>query len=405
MARIHSKNCYFNQISKYFRNSMPVMLMCPAIMRYILKNRNLLLLFVASGLFFFNEMLLMPTLPLYLSELGYSHLALGSVLGAFALGVLVMRPVAGLITDRKTRKLSLIIGLVVFIVAPPLYLLSNSFVHLLCVRFFHGTGITFFTTASPTLITDIAPPRHRGEILGHMSIASIFSMAMGPMVGVTIFTRFGMPYLLAACSLVGLGGLLMILFIREPHRSPAEQTPITYKEAIFTRIVIVASVVLFIEAQIYGGFFTFLPLLLENVGDQKVGLFFMIASGTMIMGRFFIAHFADIYGRGPMFFYSFMIVIASVVVSAQIDSLTMLIAAALLYGLGSTICLPALTALIADTSDAAVRGRVYGFFYGAFDMGVISAGVSLGFLADLFGLRGMFMIAAGMGFAAALFSC
>jgi hypothetical protein len=43
---------------------------------------------VASGLFFFNEMLLMPTLPLYL--------------------------------------------------------LSNSFAYLLCVRFFHGTGITFF---------------------------------------------------------------------------------------------------------------------------------------------------------------------------------------------------------------------------------------------------------------------
>ena len=57
-------------------------------MRCILKNLNLFFLFVASGLFFFNEMLLMPTLPLYL--------------------------------------------------------LSNSFVYLLCVRFFHGTGITFF---------------------------------------------------------------------------------------------------------------------------------------------------------------------------------------------------------------------------------------------------------------------
>ena len=45
------------------------------------------------------------------------------------------------------------------------------------------------------MITDIAPPQHRAEILGHMSIASIFSMALGPMVGVTIFTRFGMPYL------------------------------------------------------------------------------------------------------------------------------------------------------------------------------------------------------------------
>ncbi|MBW2178208.1 MAG: MFS transporter [Deltaproteobacteria bacterium] len=372
-------------------------------MRYILKNRNLLLLFIASGLFFLNEMMLMPTLPLYLSALGYSNLALGSVLGSFALGVLVLRPIAGLVTDRKSRKLSLLIGLAVFIIAPPLYLLSDSFAYLLCVRFFHGIGITFFTTASPTLVTDIAPSRHRGEVLGHMSIASIFSMALGPIVGVTLFTNFGMPLLLAGCSLMGLGGLVLIFFIREPHRSPTEQTTITYKQAIFTRIVIVSSVVLFIEAQIYGGFFTFLPLLLESVGNQRVGLFFMVASGTMIIGRFSIAHFADVYGRGPMFFYSFLIIIASVVLIAQVNSLTMLIAAALLYGVGSTICMPALIALVADSSDPEARGRVFSFFYGAFDVGVISAGVFLGFWADLFGLRGMFMLAAGLGLVAALF--
>lgn len=372
-------------------------------MRYIINNRNLLLLFITSGLFFSNEMLLMPTLPLYLSGLGYSHLALGSVLGAFALGVLALRPVAGLVTDRKSRKLSLIIGLMVFLIAPPFYLLSNSFGYLLVVRFFHGTGITFFTTASPTLITDIAPSHRRGEVLGHMSIATIISMALGPMLGVTLFTRLGMPHLLAVCSLMGLGGLILVMFIREPRQKKRVEKPITYRKAVFTRVILVASVVLFVEAQIYGGFFTFLPLLLESVGNQKVGMFFMIASVTTIIGRFSISHFPDVYGRGPMFFYSFLIVIASVIVVANVDSLITIIVAALLYGLGSTICLPALTALIADSTDPRVRGRVFSFFYGAFDVGVISAGVTLGFLADLFGLRGMFLIASGLGIGSAIF--
>ena len=372
-------------------------------MGYILTNRNLLLLFAASGLFFLNEMMLMPTLPLYLSALGYSHLALGSVLGAFALGVLALRPVAGLVTDRKTRKLSLLIGMAIFIIAPPFYLISDSFIYLLCIRFFHGTGITFFTTASPTLVTDIAPAQRRGEVLGHMGIASIFSMALGPIVGVALYSRFGMPLLLTGCALVGIGGLLLVILIQEPHRQATKAAAVSYRQAVFTRIVLVASVVLFIEAQIYGGFFTFLPLLLETVGNLNVGLFFMIASGTMIVGRFAFAHFADVYGRGPMFFYSFLVIIASVVVVAHVDSVLLLITAALLYGLGSTICLPALTALVADTSDPQVRGRVFSFFYGAFDVGVISAGVSLGFLADLFGLREMFVIAAGLGVAAALF--
>lgn len=49
-----------------------------------------------------------------------------------------------------------------------------------------------------------------------------------------------------------------------------------------------------------------------------------------------------------------IIIIASVVMLAQVDSLIMLIAAALLYGIGSTIGMPALTALIADTSDTRI---------------------------------------------------
>jgi len=372
-------------------------------MHYIIKSRNLSLLFIASGLFFFNEMVLLPTLPLYLSQLGYSNRALGSVLGAFALGVLALRPVAGWITDRKTRRFSLLVGLAVFIMAPPLYLISDSFWYLLCVRFFHGIGITFFTTASPTLITDIAPAQRRGEVLGHMSIASIFSMALGPMAGIALFNRYGIAQVLAVCSLTGVAGLLLVLMIREPVQRFTAKIPVSYKQAVFTRIVLVASAVLFIEAQIYGSFFTFLPLLLQATGIQKTGLFFLIASGVMVIGRFSIAHFADIYGRGPMFFYPFLIIIASVVAVALVNSPAMLVIAALLYGLGSTICLPALSALVADSSDPAIRGRVYSFFYGAFDLGVVSAGVSLGILADLFGLREMFMVTAGLGLSAALF--
>ena len=82
-------------------------------MSYILKNKDLCLLFIASFLFFFNEMMLMPTLPLYLDDLGYSNLELGMVLGAFALGVLVFRPLAGKVTDRRSRRLSLLIGLTI----------------------------------------------------------------------------------------------------------------------------------------------------------------------------------------------------------------------------------------------------------------------------------------------------
>lgn len=372
-------------------------------MLYILKNRDLTLLFIASFLFFFNEMLLLPTLPLYLSDLNYSNLELGTVLGAFALGVLMLRPVAGLVTDRKSRKLSLLIGLTIFAIAPPLYLVSESFSYLLCIRFFHGIGITFFTTASPTLISHIAPEHRRGEILGHMSIGSTLSMATGPWFGVEVFTRYGMVHVLIFSTLVGLIGLLLTLFIREPAIHRTSSSTGSYRKIILNRVVVVSSLLALIEALIYGGVFTFLPLLLKNESGMNAGIFFMVSAVVIIVCRLSVSHLSDRYGRGPMSFYPFLVVVAAVVMIAGSYSLNVLLAAAVLYGIGSAICLPTLTALLADNSDPQERGSVYSFFYGAFDLGVLMAGISLGYMADLFGLRAMFLRTALLGLFAALF--
>ncbi len=79
-------------------------------MKYSIENKNLLILFTSTFLFFLNEALLLPTLPVHLSSIGYTNTQIGIVLGAFALGVLLFRPLSGYVTDQKSRKLALIIG-------------------------------------------------------------------------------------------------------------------------------------------------------------------------------------------------------------------------------------------------------------------------------------------------------
>ncbi len=71
---------------------------------------------------------------------------------------------------------------------------------------------------------------------------------------------------------------------------------------------------------------------------------------------------------------------------------------AILFGTGSALCSPALFAFVADSSDPSARGTVFSFFSGAFDTGVIVAGVVLGFIADMAGIRNMFMITSVSGF-------
>lgn len=367
-------------------------------MRYIFKNRNLLLLFIVSFLFFLNETVLLPVFPLVLFGIGYSNTQIGMTLGAFALGVLVFRPLTAYITDNKSRKLSLLVGIFIFLTAPFLYFISMNFNYLICVRFIHGIGLSFFTTASPAFVSDLAPENHRGEILGHMGVASSLSSVMGPMLGISIYNIGGLNYVLWCCIGLGLTGFALTVLISEINR--ALETKIETKEYIrmlSNRSVMVASGLVLVLALMNGGIFSFLPILVKAQFNLNVGLIFMIISTSLIVFRLLSSHLSDRYGRGPCAFYSFLMLCLSYYLIGQSQTEWELIGAAILNGVGVGGCLPALTAFVVDKTDTRFRGIAFSIFYGAFDVGMLLGGAALGVLADITSLRDMYVIVALFG--------
>ncbi len=367
-------------------------------MKYIIRDKNLSVLFISTFLFFTNEALFLPTLPLHLSNAGYSNTKIGIVLGAFALGVLIIRPFSGYITDEKGRKISLVVGVIFFLLAPLFYLVSTDFLYLIVIRFFHGLGLSFYTTAFPAYITDASDASKRGEILGHMATSTTLSFTLGPLVGMTVFSSFGFTSLIYLCTITALINLVVILQITELHKKAKSTLKIPYRKVVLKRSVLMSSFIQLIYAIIFGGIMTFLPLLLDRIEGVNIGVFFLVESIVIIVFRFLAAQLSDKYGRGPVFFYSFFIILSAVYLISEINTIYILIAVAALFGIGSSLCSPALSAYIADNSDPSARGTVFSFFYGAFDAGVIAAGGILGFIADLTSIRDMFMITAAGGF-------
>ena len=74
-------------------------------------RRNLLFLFAAGLLFWASLASLLPTLPLYVEEIGATKQQIGVVMGSFAIGLLIFRPFLGQLADKRGRKIVLIIGL------------------------------------------------------------------------------------------------------------------------------------------------------------------------------------------------------------------------------------------------------------------------------------------------------
>src|SRR5690625_2596780 len=86
----------------------------------------------------FGFYLLLPTLPLYIKQLGVSESQVGLIIGIFTLSAVVARPIIGGLLDLYGRRIFIIWGLVVFALFMYLYSWVSGIILLLLLRIFHG---------------------------------------------------------------------------------------------------------------------------------------------------------------------------------------------------------------------------------------------------------------------------
>ena len=93
-------------------------------------------LVVTAGLCYFMALgILLPVVPVFVKhDLGGNDIAVGVVVGAFAVGAVLIRPFTGRLGDRVGRRILIVVGGVIVGSAGLLYLLASSVVPLVLVR-------------------------------------------------------------------------------------------------------------------------------------------------------------------------------------------------------------------------------------------------------------------------------
>ena len=129
-------------------------------------TRNFLFILISNFFIFLGFQMTIPTIPLYVEKMGGNEQLMGLVVGIFTFSALLIRPYAGLAVDSKGRKKLYLFGLAVFVISVGSYGLIQSLLLLFMMRIVQGLGWGFSTTASGTIVTDLVPPRRRGEGMG-----------------------------------------------------------------------------------------------------------------------------------------------------------------------------------------------------------------------------------------------
>lgn len=365
-------------------------------------RRNLLTLFVA-GLFFWSSLSsLLPITPLYVKSLGGSTQEIGIVMGAFAIGLLVFRNWVGYLADERGRKLVMLIGVVVAVIAPLGYIYAQTIPLLIICRAFHGLSVAAFALGYSALITDLAPIQVRGELIGYMSLVNPVGVAIGPALGGFLQGEFGFVPAFYLSSGLGLVGLLCTCYVKAPPPTQNQRNTLTGEAPrIFWGLLLsprirIPALVLLLVGLVFGTVITFTPLLLQELDAKlNVGFFYTVSALASFSIRFLIGRFSDRYGRGIFITLSLCCYTLSMILLATTTQPALLLGAAVLEGMGGGTLIPMMVTLMSDRSETQERGRVLSLSLSGFDVGMGVAGPGLGFLAGDLGYSGLFRLATG----------
>lgn len=370
------------------------------------QQKNLKFLFAAGLLFWSSLGSLLPTLPLYVEDVGGTTQQVGLVIGAFAVGLLLCRPTVGNLADRRSRKLVVLIGIIVVAIAPLGYLFVTSIPLLLLLRVFHGVSIAAYTTGNSALIVDLSPVHQRGEIIGYMSLANPVGMATGPAIGGLLQAQYGYTPLFLFAAVTGLLSLLFAAQVNEPplieYKEDAGASD-RFWEMLARPSLRTPAIVLLLTGLVFGTIATFVALFIRESGiDFNAGWFYTAAAISSFGIRFLTGRASDRYGRGIFITGSLICYIVAVLLLSYAHSPAFFLLAGLLEGAGGGTMIPMMIALISDRSQPQERGRVFSLCVGGFDVGIAVAGPIFGGFVASIGYQGIFAINAALGILALL---
>jgi len=369
-------------------------------------RRNLLVLFTAGLLFWSSTAAFLPTLPLYIEDVGGSKQEIGIVMGGFAIGLLLFRPILGKLADQRGRKLVLLIGITVAAIAPFGYLAFTSIPLLFWLRIFHGISIAAFSTGYTALVADLAPVAIRGEIISYMSLTAPIGLAIGPALGGYLQASFGYSHLFWFTAAVAIIGLLCASQVINPPLNKqwqSERHNSNFWLILLSPRVRVPAIVMLLVGTSVGAVHVFVALFIKSTEVSfNGGWFFTVTAIASFIIRVFAGRASDRFGRGLFITFGIVAYTVSCLLLWQANSTNAFLISAIAEGCGGGTVISMVTTMMADRSLPQERGQIFAICMAGFDLGIAIAAPIFGYVSEQVGYRNMFGYSAALTFLALL---
>lgn len=359
-------------------------------------NKNFIIACIANFLVACSFNLLMPIIPIFLSEeLGIKASEIGIVLSSYAIALLLIRPFCGFWVDVYKRKPLFLLGLTFFIaIYTGYYFVSISVVYFVLLRFVHGLFWGLTTVSSNTVAIDLIPASRRAEGIGYFGVNTNIAMALAPFMAVNIYQEHGF-YTLVSCSLVmGILSIIAVAFIKIPTRVKLDQIP----PMSLDRFMLVKGIPIFFNQLLitfgWGTLVAFAALYGKQTGVNNPGIFFLFLAGGIILSRITSGKFVDKGYIHQTMAIALLVIIGGFISFALLHTVVAFCISAFFIGIGYGTLFPALQTIYINMAPSSKRGTANSTYLTGFDLGIGLGMLAGAWLGDHYGFSIMYLITA-----------
>lgn len=349
-------------------------------------NGGYLKIWTVNFLVHFSFMLIVPLLPLYLSEtFGATKDTIGLVLTGYTIMALIVRPFSGFMVDSFPRKTVLVICGFFFFALFAGYLAAGSLVAFAIFRTLHGAPFGATTVAASTVAIDVSPSSRRGEAIGYYGLSNNLAMALGPALAVVLLGTFNGNY--KALFWVSLAtsfiGLVLDLSMKLPVRDFVPEKKVISLDRFFLLDGWREAIGIACFAFSYGILSTYVAIYgKEELGiTGGTGLFFGLCAIGLIMSRLTGAHALRENRVSRNASMGMCVSIFGYLLFAALHNPIGYYGAALIIGLGNGHMYPAFQTMFINLAPNSQRGTANSSILTSWDAGV-GLGVLIGGLCS-----------------------
>ena len=346
--------------------------------------------------------LVIPFMPIYAKTLGATALSIGVFFASFPLAQMCFMPTIGRLSDRHGRKWFISAGLLLCSLLSLWFVHAPNMLYLIIGRFVQGGTMALILPIATAYVGDLAPPDRRGTYMGIFNLFLTSSFGMGPLLGGKVSDLYGIEagfYLMGVFNAVALLAVLLLLPEARPTRHARAQA-VSYREMLRKAKVQGLALYRVVNSIQMGLWFSFLPLLAAEVlalNKSQIGAVIaahmLVSAGVQVpAGRL-----ADRVSRRLLAAVGGYLGSLAFVAVYYAEGFGQLLVIGCVTGAMGAVAMPAVTALAADEGQHSGMGAVMGVLNMAMSAGMMLGPVSAGVLADVVGLRSLFVFAAAVG--------